>query len=225
MADKSENKNETISSNLQEEERQQEERHRNIFDIIGDFFAQMLKGIFIFIFCKVPIKIWEIISNVEQLKKLIKLLYSFFRALILCLIWIGIVFLGWWYFLNEQFIKFWCGVWKRLCLAFTNLQLFLKANAGWMWMILALCGSFYGLMYLTLKRRKKRKQAKDNNTPKTADSTEVAKAVEPTEAVKTAEPTEAIKADAPTEIVKADEPTEVVTQCEDNQTSLETDDK
>lgn len=170
MTDEIKNNDETS-----EEMCPEEERKRNFFDKIGDFFAKMLKGIFIFVFCKLPVRIWKIITNIEQLKKLLKWLYSFLRAVVLCVLWICVVFLGWWYFLNEQFIRFWCGVWEWTCHAFTNLQLFLKVNAGWIWMILALCGSCYGLLYVSLKRRKKRKQAQAAEAAKTAES-----AVEPT---------------------------------------------
>ena len=46
-----------------------QESHRNFFDIIGDFFAKMLKGIFVFVFCKLPVRLWKILSDIEQLKK------------------------------------------------------------------------------------------------------------------------------------------------------------
>ena len=129
---------------------------KNIFDAIGDFFAKMLKGIFIFVFCKIPVNLWNLLSDIEQLKKLLKYLYSIIRAIVLCAIWIVVVFIGWWFFLREQFIKFWLQVWDLVLQFYFHTLVFLKENAGWIWMILALCGSIYGLLYVTLKRRSKR---------------------------------------------------------------------
>ncbi len=133
-----------------------QESSENIFDVIGDFFAKMLKGIFVFVFCKLPIELWKIISNIEQLKKILKYLYSIVRAIVLCLLWIVVVFLGWWFFLREQFIRFWQKVWELTCMFFFHTLDFFKANAGWIWMIVALSGSIYGLLYVTLKRRASR---------------------------------------------------------------------
>ena len=134
-----------------------QESHRNFFDIIGDFFAKMLKGIFVFVFCKLPVRLWKILSDIEQLKKLFKYLYSIVRAVVLCLIWVAVVFLGWWFFLREQFVRFWQMVWEWIQMFFFHTLDFVKANAGSIWMILALCGSVYGLLYVTLKKRAKRK--------------------------------------------------------------------
>ena len=138
-----------------------QENHRNIFDIIGDFFAKMLKGIFVFVFCKLPVKIWQVISDIEQLKKIFKCLYSILRMVVLVLLWVAVVFLGFWIFMKEKLIEFvtslWRNVWSGICNLFLHTFEFLKDNAGWIWMILALCGSMYGLLYVTLKRRAKKK--------------------------------------------------------------------
>lgn len=161
MTEDIENKSDTALETLPEHKN--EEGKRNVFDVIGDFFAKMLKGIFLFIFCKIPIKIWRIVSNTEQLKRLLKVSYSILRACFLCAIWISLVFLGWWFFLREQFIKFWLRcwqvVWDGIYLFCQNTLLFMKNNAGWIWMILTLCGSAYGLMYVTLKRKKMKNNA------------------------------------------------------------------
>lgn len=128
----------------------------NIFDVIGDFFAKMLKGIVVFVFCKFPVKLWKIISDIEQLKNILRYLASIVRAIILCVIWVAIVFLGWWVFLREKFVAFWKMVWEAMHGLFLHTFNFIKGNAGWLWMILAISGSIYGLLYVTLKRRAER---------------------------------------------------------------------
>lgn len=102
-----------------------QETPRSIFDAIGDLFAKMLKGIFVFIFCKLPLKFWRIIWN----KRFFRYLYSIARVVFLGLLWVAVLFLG--FFFGEI--------------------------AGGIWMILALSGSAYGLLYVTLKRRARRK--------------------------------------------------------------------
>lgn len=42
---------------LSPEVAEKQETPRSIFDAIGDFFAKMLKGIFVFVFCKLPLKL------------------------------------------------------------------------------------------------------------------------------------------------------------------------
>ena len=117
----------------------------------------MLKGIFVFVFGKLPLKLWRVISNIEHLKKFFRYLYSIARAILLCVLWIVAVFLGWWIFLREQFERFWRAVWDWICMLLCHTLVFLRANAGWIWMVLALMGSAYGLLYVTLKRRAKKK--------------------------------------------------------------------
>ena len=137
---------------------EKETSQRNVFDQIGDFFLKMIKGIFAFVFCKIPKKIWEIIRDLERLKRILRYLYSIMRALVLCLVWISLVFFGWWFFLRDQFIAFWKNVWGLFCYIFGSFLEFLWDQSAWIWMILALCGSVYGLAYVTLKKRAKKKK-------------------------------------------------------------------
>ena len=164
MTEDIENKSDTALETLPEHKN--EEGKRNVFDVIGDFFAKMLKGIFLFIFCKIPIKIWRIVSNTEQLKRLLKVSYSILRACFLCAIWISLVFLGWWFFLREQFIKFWLRcwqvVWDGIYLFCQNTLLFMKNNAGRTWKILTLSGYVNGLKHMILKRKKKQKHTSES---------------------------------------------------------------
>lgn len=127
MAEKEQN---TDGSTIEEkmvspEVAETQEAPRSIFDDIGDFFAKMLKGIFVFVFCKLPLKLWRIIWN----KRFFRYLCSIARVVFLALLWVAVLFLG---------------------------RLF-GVIAGEIWMILALLGSAYGLLYVTLKRRARRK--------------------------------------------------------------------
>jgi hypothetical protein len=138
---------------------------RNFFDRVGDFFERMIIGIFVFIFVKIPHKILKAIFNLERLKKLLRYLYSIMRAVVLCAIWISLVLLGWFLFLKEQFFKFWSRVWDLLGNGLIKLVEFIDGYMAWIWMILALCGSVYGLTYIVLKRRRRRAKgvhAQDN---------------------------------------------------------------
>jgi hypothetical protein len=133
------------------------EEQRSLIDRIGDVFAKMVKGIFIFAFWKLPSKLWDLITDLEKLKKVLKWLKSIFRTIFYILLWIVIVFLGWWLFLKEKFIRFLLSVRDLLQRCFFHTLEFLKANAGWIWMIIALMGSAYGLAYVTLKHHAKKK--------------------------------------------------------------------
>ncbi len=134
-----------------------QELQRGWIDRIGDFFAKMVKGIFIFAFWRLPYKLWQILTDIEQLKKLLKWLKSIIRMVFWVVSWIVLIFLGWWIFLKETFIRFWIAVQDLFLQFWYHTLIFLKANAGWIWMIIALMGSAYGLLYVTLKRRAKKK--------------------------------------------------------------------
>ena len=142
--------------NEMENENPQGEEQRNIFDHIGDWFKKMLIGIFIFVFQKLPVRLWKIISDFERLKKYFKYLYSIIRAVVLGLLVFIIICLGWIVFWYEKFIAFWQYCWEKIMDFFSYVLMLIRLNAGWIWMVLTICGCIYGLLYVTLKRRAQR---------------------------------------------------------------------
>ena len=147
-----------------ENENPQGEEQKNIFDRLGDLCKRMVIGIFIFIFQKLPLKIWKIISNIERLKKIFRYIHSIMRAIMWAAILFILLCLGWIVFWYQKFMIFWKSVWNWICefcrnvlwVYFRDFLTFLRFNAGWIWMTLAICGCIYGLLYVTLKRRAKR---------------------------------------------------------------------
>lgn len=126
-----------------------------ILDVIADFFKLMTLGIIKFAFWKVPLFIWL------QLKKfflwLRKYLYSVGRAIFWFLVWILIVFAAWIAFGLRQFLRFWSWIGRILANMGSAIWHFLIENAGPIWFVIAIIGSVYGLLYVTLKRRAQKK--------------------------------------------------------------------
>ena len=129
---------------------------RNFFDVIADFFKTMTIGVIKFAFVKLPKAIWDFIVGTDW-RKVLKRIYSMWRAIMWCSIWLFVIFAGWIAFALEKFLSFWrwVGNWiLDVLLAFWTL---IMDNAGPIWFVIAIIGSVYGLLYVTLKRRARRK--------------------------------------------------------------------
>ncbi|MBP1588896.1 MAG: hypothetical protein ILO10_01725 [Kiritimatiellae bacterium] len=133
------------------------EEHKNLFDIIGDFFYRMVKGIFIFAFWKLPKLIWKIVFNIEFIKRCLKYAKSIVRAIFWGVLWVAIVFAAWMAFGWQKFVDFWTAVGNWLWHVLLHIGVFFANNFGVIWMVVALMGSVYGLIFVTLRRRKKRR--------------------------------------------------------------------
>ena len=147
------------NENINNEEKFEIPVKRSFFDIIADFFKLMVLGILKFTFIKIPKFICKLLSW-ENIKAVIKFFYSIWRALFWCTVWLGIVFAAWIAFGLKQFLNFWQGIGRyilQLLAAFANI---IVANAGPIWFVIAIIGSIYGLVYMTLKKRATRKGVK-----------------------------------------------------------------
>ncbi len=129
---------------------------RGFFDVIADFFKLMVFGIFKFTFIKIPKYIYKLLSW-ENIKAVIKFFYSIWRALFWCTVWLGIVFAAWIAFGLKQFLNFWQGIGRGILHMLTAFVNIIIANAGPIWFVIAIIGSIYGLAYMTLKKRAKKK--------------------------------------------------------------------
>ena len=124
---------------------------KNFLDVIADFFMTMTIGIIKFAVIKLPSAIWKFFKSVDWLKVL-KRLYSMWRVIMWCSIWLFVIFAGWIAFALEKFLSFWrfVGNWiLDLLRAFWTL---IVDNAGPIWFVIAIIGSVYGLFYVTWKR-------------------------------------------------------------------------
>ena len=129
---------------------------RNIFDRIGDFFFRMVKGVFIFAILKLPRLIWRCVTCVEYLKFLLKYTKSILWAVFWFTTWVAIVFAAWMAFGWEAFVGFWTAVGDLLLDLFIAIWNVIYGNFGVIWMVIALIGSVYGLIFVTLKKRRSR---------------------------------------------------------------------
>jgi len=130
---------------------------RNIFDRIGDFFYRMVKGILIFAIFKLPKIIWRFVTSIERLKFLLKYTRSVVRAIFWMVAWITIVFAAWMAFGWQAFVRFWTGVAEVLLDCLLAAWTIFMDHFGTIWMIIALIGSAYGLIHVSIKRRRERK--------------------------------------------------------------------
>ena len=129
---------------------------RGMFDSVADFFKVMTLGIFKFAFYKLPLFIWEQISKIDVLS-IFRYLRGIGRALFWCLVWLSIVFAAWIAFGLKQFLRFWTWIGGRLANMGGAFLHFFIENAGPIWFVIAIFGSIYGLLYITLKRRARRR--------------------------------------------------------------------
>ena len=130
---------------------------RNIFDRIGDFFFRMVKGIFIFAILKLPRLIWRCVTCVEYLKFVLKYTKSILWAVFWFTVWVAIVFAAWMAFGWEAFVRFWTAVGDLLLDLLMAIWDVIYGNFGVIWMVIALIGSVYGLIFVTLKKRRSRR--------------------------------------------------------------------
>lgn len=147
----------------------EQEDSRNIFDRIGDFFFRMVKGVFIFAILKLPRIIWRFVTCVEHLKFLLRYAKSIIRAVFWFVAWVTIVFAAWMAFGWEAFVRFWSAVGELMVNIMISLWNMLYENFGIIWMVIALIGSVYGLIFVTLKRRRSRRNA-DKESSKGVDA-------------------------------------------------------
>ena len=139
-----------------------------ILNKIGDFFSKMIRGIIVFAFVKLPIWMFRSLFTMKWLR----LFISAWRALMLMMIWIAIVFAAWLVWDMEKFIRFWRTTWmlcqKLLHLAWAVIRL----HGDQIWFCIALIGSVYGLVFLPAKfawrkwkNRREEKVNKDSSAP------------------------------------------------------------
>ena len=122
---------------------------RYFFDVIGDFFERMTIGIFKFAFYKFPVFIYRLIS---------RRILGFIRAVFWCTVWLFVICAAWLLTAFEAFLEFWRGIWHII----RDLLIAMKDYAGPIWFCIAIAGSVYGLLYVTLKWRAKKKNVPFN---------------------------------------------------------------
>ena len=127
---------------------------RNFFDKVADFFEKMFFGIIEFT-GKSIVKLFKwIFSN---WRAILRIIYSLGRAILWGMVWLLAIFAGWIAFALEKFLKFWRWVGDHLLDLLREFWAMISAHAGEIWFVIAIIGSVYGLLYVTLKRRAKRK--------------------------------------------------------------------
>lgn len=130
------------------------------FDAVADFFQLMTKGIFVFAFYKLPCKIIKWIINLNYIA-ILKFLFSMWRAVLWISIWISVVFAAWILLALEKFVQFWTFVgqqiWRFIKFIAEHFFHILREYGPEIWFGIAVIGSIYGLLYLTLKRRAQKK--------------------------------------------------------------------
>jgi len=135
-----------------------------IFDWVADLFSKMVRGIFVFAFKTLPIKLWHLIFN----QKLFRLVRAAARMIFWFVVWVAVVFASWLVIDIEKFKRFWIGVWMFCWNYLSQLIELVKAYANEIWIVIALIGSVYGLIYIPAKfawrfwkKRRTQKKAKE----------------------------------------------------------------
>lgn len=127
-----------------------ETQELNVFDKIGDIFWIMTKGILVFAFCKLPVFIWRNVFNM----KLFHFVKSFSRMILMIGFWLAIVFGIWMLVDFGNFITVLGVVLGTISAPFIWSWHYIKEHAIGIWIAIALLGSAYGLVYISIKRRK-----------------------------------------------------------------------
>ena len=140
----------------------------SLLELIEDALIRMIKGIIRFIFVRVPVKIYELLNRIfPTLVKLIKVLF-------LLLVWGGIAFVPivavlYWYDstgIGQLWAAFvdapWFEKFSRLFDVATGLERELAANRlpgiiAWIWIVLFIAGSIWGLLFAVRRRRGERR--------------------------------------------------------------------
>ena len=138
--------------------------NKNIFDWLADFFEKMTRGVFKFTWKMLK---WLYLNFGKILKKILHYLRAMGRLIFWFTIWIFTMLLGFIAFAWQKFVNFWIWVWDKLVYFVENfipfftkyVWPFLKEHGGEIWLVIAAIGSLYGILYVTLiKRAKKRNQ-------------------------------------------------------------------
>ena len=106
----------------------------------------MTIGIFKFI-----VKVVEYIIGADW-RKILKNIYSMWRAIFWCTVWLLAIFAGWIVFALETFLKFWRWVGDVLIDLLHDFWAVVADHAGEIWFVIAIIGSIYGLFRVTLKQ-------------------------------------------------------------------------
>ena len=138
------------------EPEEESEGRRDFFERIGDFFQKMTVGIFKFAFYKLPVFIVKFILGMN-FRAILKRLYNIGRIIFWFTVWVLVIFVGWIAFALQQFLNFWRWVWTKIVDLAQIIWLFVSDNIGPIWFVIAIIGSIYGLLYVTLRHRAKRK--------------------------------------------------------------------
>ena len=138
---------------------------KNVFDKIGDFFEKMIIGILKFAFYTLPRKCFYIIWNIERLRLILCYIKSISRAIIYGCIWVILVFGGCLIFKKDELFsiskKIWMSTLTHTSSSIIRFYDIIADNWIWIWMVIAICGSCYGLVYVTLKKRKNKKEKEE----------------------------------------------------------------
>lgn len=133
------------------------------FNWVGDLFSKMVRGIFVFAFKTLPLALWRLIFN----QRLFRLVKSAARMIFWIVTWIVVVFASWLVVDIEKFKWFWRTVWNFCWVYISQLVELAKVYANEIWIVIALLGSVYGLLYIPAKfvwrfwkRRRAEKRAK-----------------------------------------------------------------
>ena len=127
--------------------------HTGFLKKVADFFERMSCGIIVFLFKTIPVKICN------WIRRLFELLFNSMRLIFWFLIWVLLVSAGFMIFQWNEFVRFCISVWHWI-VYFTKsigpffvrcVYPFLQEYGGWLWMVVAVVGSVYGL--LVLKKR------------------------------------------------------------------------
>lgn len=121
---------------------------------LADFFERMSCGIIVFLLKTIPVKIYDGIKYLfEYLCNSIRLIFWFF-------LWAVLVSAGFMIFQWNEFTIFCISAWQWMVNFVRNIgpffvecvYPFLQEYGGWLWMVIAVTGSIYGL--IVLKKRK-----------------------------------------------------------------------
>lgn len=129
-----------------------QKENKSIADSIADFFKIMTFGVFKFAFWILPKYIYKTIKALGW-KKIVAFLCSIWRALFWFTVWVVVVFAAWLAFGLQQFLRFWAWVGDSIEDMVVGFWHFIANNAGPIWFFIAIIGSVYGLLYMTMKKK------------------------------------------------------------------------
>lgn len=139
-----------------------------VFDRIGDLFSKMVRGVFAFAFKTLPVTLWHLLFN----QRLFRLVKSAARMIFWIAIWIVVIFASWLLIDIEKFKDFWKTV-LDICLeCIQELAGLVGVYANEVWIVIALIGSVYGLLYLPTRRfyRRRREESRKTNVDESTEN-------------------------------------------------------